>query len=237
MKRFLDYITLDARGIKIWSIVFGLTGTIFAIILGILFYSPEQSFIQNIVPSISVPIGFLCVYYLGLRKNIGNILGFIANILEFIVNTAFGNFGFYISTIYYGLSHVFGYIDWNKNLDADNKIKVRDLSNKRDLFILVIMLIFSTIFVFIAKIIGLLPFEVTSFAFIGNILVMYLGIVAQGTMMLRYRYAWFIWIAMNCFAIPIQFLTGNYVYGMMYCFYQLNAFICLYAQYHTRVEK
>jgi len=231
MIRFLNFITKTEKGIKIWSVIFGLIGTLVAIYMTYMFYSPQRTFIQNYLPALSVPIGFLCVYLLGVRKNLGNILGMIVNILESIVNLAFGNFGFVITAVYYETTHIFGYFSWKKNEDKHNSAIIRKMGTKRDKVILIAVLTMSTITVWLLYILKFISPEASVFLFAGNIISMYLGIVAQGTMVLRYRHAWIIFFCLNVVAIPIQFISGNVVYGVMYIFYQINVVITLYGQF------
>lgn len=236
MKKILNYITENDQGVRLWAVVFGSIGTITAIITGFIAYSSTQNIVQNFFPIISVPIGFLCVYFLGMRKNIGNILGFIANLFELCVNIAFNNFGFAISTIYFGCTHVLGFFDWKKNIDEQKNTKIKKLAHSRDFIILLIVLVLSTIIFLLSQYIQYLinpKIEFLSWFFWANILAMYLGIVAQGAMILRYRYSWWIWFGLNLIAIPTQFFSGNIVYGVMYCFYQLNVILSLYAQYNV----
>lgn len=236
-KKSLDYITKNPKGQKQWGIGFAITGTIISITMAILFWKPENSLYQNIGPSISVPIGFLCVYLLGIRKNFGNILGITANINEIAVNTLFGNFGFVMSAIYFGFSHIVGYIDWNKNKEEDGSTSVRDLDMKQGMGTLIFFLVLGTLFIaanWYFKFFG--DTSLTSPMFWANVAVMYLSIVAQGTMVLRYRYSWWIWFATNVISIPVQFASGNYVFGVMYIFYEINCILAIYAQYSSSVD-
>lgn len=234
MIKFLDYITKDPKGQKNWAIFFGLTGTIVAIIMTYLFYDETVSFYKNFGPGLSVPIGFLCVYYLGVQKNRGNILGMAANVNEIGVNLSFSNFGFAISAGYYFITHVFGFFDWRNNTNEKGDTRVRDAKSNKDFMFLIFFLVLATaivLFLYQDKDLREQVFPGIGFIFWGNIIAMYLGIIAQGTMVLRYRYSWIIWITLNFIAIPVQFASGNYIFGVLYSFYQLNAFIGLYAQY------
>lgn len=232
MIKFLDYITKDEVGQKRWSIFFGLVGTIIAFLMAILFWNNDIMLYKNIGPSVSVPIGFLCVYYLGIQKNRGNVFGILANINEIIVNTLFGNFGFVIGAIYNGVSHVIGYQDWKNNTNEKGQTKVRDINDKKGLGLLLLFLILGTLFVIMNYVFDWIgDINIYSPIFWGNILIMYLGIVAQGAMVMRYRYAWWLWLITNVFAVPIQIISGNYVFGVMYLFYEINCILALYAQY------
>lgn len=231
IRKNLDYITKNEKGIKQWTIFFGITGVIMATVMTILFYSPEQTFIQNFLPGVSVPVGMLCVYLLGVRKNTGNVLGIIANVFETIINTSFGNFGFVVSAVYYGITHVFGFFDWRKNTDENNNAIIEKLESKRDIITLILVLVFSTVYVYVASINGWIDTGLSTFMYVANIAIMYIGIIAQGTMVLRYRFSWILWIIFNLIAIPVQFISGNYVFGVMYILYQINALISTYAQY------
>lgn len=231
MRKFLDYITKDAKGQSQFAIVFGIMGTLVALTMTYVFWNNDNAFYQNIGPGLSVPVGFLCVYYLGIRKNIGNVLGFIANINETAINTVFGNFGFVMSAIYFGFSHVVGYIDWSNNTDETGTTAVRDIEKRKGLGTLLFFLALGTVFVLLNIHYQWIDADVKSPLFWANIVVMYLGIVAQGAMVLRYRYAWWIWFTLNIVAVPVQFISGNYVFAVMYLFYEINCILALYAQY------
>lgn len=236
MKKILDYITKDENGQRQFAIVFAIVGTLVAIAVTFISWRVENTFYQNIGPGVSVPIGFLCVYFLGIRKNIGNVLGFVANINEVIVNTLFGNFGFLVSAIYFGFSHIVGFFDWRNNRDENGNTAVRDLDRQKGLGTLVFFLVLSTIFVILNIQFQWIEADFRSLMFWANLIVMYLSIVAQGAMVLRYRYAWWIWFVLNLFAVPVQFISGNYVFAVMYIFYEINCVLALYAQYTSEVE-
>lgn len=234
MIKVLDYITKDPKGQRIWAIIFGSVGTVIAFAMMLLFWNTAESFYKNIGPSLSVPIGFLCVYYLGIQKNRGNILGMIANVNELVVNALFGNFGFVAGAVYNGISHVIGFFEWNTNTNESGVTQVRDIKEKKGITTLIFFLILGTAFVFANWHFNWIGNnDITSLNFWGNIVILYLGIVAQGAMVLRYRYSWWLWFAVNLVAIPIQFASGNYVFGVMFIFYELNCILSLYAQYTT----
>ncbi|MGL4662793.1 MAG: nicotinamide riboside transporter PnuC [Culicoidibacterales bacterium] len=232
MKKFLDYITKDQKGQRIWAILFGSVGTMIAFAMAILFWDSSRELYKNIGPSLSVPIGFLCVYYLGIQKNRGNILGMVANVNELIVNILFGNFGFVAGAVYNGISHVVGFLEWNTNSNESGVTQVRDIKERKGIVTLIFFLVLGTVFVFANWHFNWIGNnDLSSPIFWGNIVILYLGIVAQGAMVLRYRYSWWLWFAVNIIAIPIQFVTGNYVFGVMFIFYELNCVLSLYAQY------
>lgn len=240
LRKILDYITKDPKGQKQWGIGFAIVGTIVSITIAKVTWNPQGSLYKNIGPSLSVPVGFLCVYLLGMRKNVGNILGITANLNEIAVHTTFGNFGYLISSIYFGISHLFGYIDWNQNKDEDGNTQIRDLDNKNGVKTLFFFLALGTVFVIVNHYFKWFTVTDNPLVFWGNIVVMYLLIVAQGTMILRYRYSWWIWFASNLISIPLQISTGNYVFAVMFFFYEINCILALYAQYtgvDTQKEK
>lgn len=233
LRKSLDYITKNPKGQKQWGIGFAIVGTLVSIAIAIVIWNPQNSLYKNIGPSLTVPIGFLCVYLLGLRKNAGNVLGIMANINEIAVHTIFGNFGYLISSIYFGVSHLFGYIDWNKNKNEDGSTKIRDLDKNQGVGTLLFFLALGTVFVVVNWHFKWFTVTDKPLVFWGNIIVMYLLIVAQGTMILRYRYSWWIWFASNVISIPIQIESGNYVYAVMFFFYEINCILALYAQYSS----
>lgn len=236
MKNFIRLITEDEKWSKVWFGLFLLMGTISGIVVGVIFWDDKLSFIQNILPIVTTPIGFSCVYLLGVGKNSGNTMGFISNILEGVVNFMYGNFGLFIGVIYYGATHIIGYFDWKKNEKSDGRVVVKDVNSKRDVVVMVSAILFSTFVTWLMYRGDAITFELLSFEMIANIAVMYLGILAQGLMILRYKFAWVVWVLLNIVAIPLNFATGNAVFAVMYIFYMINALISLYYQYFVKVE-
>ncbi|MGL5041897.1 MAG: nicotinamide riboside transporter PnuC [Culicoidibacterales bacterium] len=230
----LDYITKNEQGRKRWTVGFTLTGAIVALWSGITSFNEAGSWIQNFLPSISFIVGLLCVFQLGRRKNSGNVLGLIANSLEMIINIAFGAFGFVISTTYFFISHVIGFFDWRNHTDDTGHANIEKLNTSRDFIVLAVMIFLSSAYLVLAFFMGWVDLTTGPFFIIANIIAMYVGILAQGLMIFRYRISWILWIVLNLFAIPVQFLSGNFVFGCMYILYQINALLTAYAQYTTK---
>lgn len=231
MDKLLRYITEDDRCVKIWLSVFVTMGTISGLVVGIMFWDQSLPFLQNILPIVTTPIGFSCVYLLGNGKNSGNTMGFLSNISEGLVNFMYGNFGLFISVIYYGVTHILGLFDWSRNRGADGRVPVKGINSRQDWIVMIGALVLSTLVTYLMYVTGNIPFNILSFEMIANVAVMYLGILAQGLMILRYKFAWWVWVILNVIAIPLNFMTGNAVFAIMYCFYLLNALITLYYQY------
>jgi len=55
-----------------------------------------------------------------------------------------------------------------------------------------------------------------------------LSITAQATMILRYSFNWWIWIAVNFVWLIVNLMTGNYIFAIQTMVYQINSFIGLY---------
>lgn len=234
--KILNYISKNKKGQQHFAIFFVIVGTLIALGITITFWDNEASLYRNIGPGISIPVGLLCVYYLGIQRNFGNFLGILANINEIIVNAMFNNFGFVVSASYFFLSHIIGAFEWNKNKDENNVTRVRDANSTNGKRMIFGFLVIATIFVLLNWSQGWIVAQ-TPLLFWLNIIVMYLSIIAQGAMVMRFRYAWWVWFSVNLFAIPTQFISGNYIFGIMYIFYQINCIIALYAQYTTDVKE
>ena len=66
-----------------------------------------------------------------------------------------------------------------------------------------------------------------------NVLAFVLSITAQATMILRYSFNWWIWIAVNFVWLIVNLMSQNYIFAIQTMVYQINAFVGLYEWYRS----
>lgn len=230
MVRFMDYLTNDERGQKAYAVVFLVSGVLLSILISVLFFDPQTSTVWFELFKLAVACGgYLCVYLLAIRRNSGNVAGFVVNIGEIIIQASYGAFGLAINPIFYGATHLWGMIAWNKRKQDDGTIQTKKAHK--------VGLVVSGIFLVIAAaIVGYLwmngYFVEMTGVFIGlNILAIILGTIAQGTMIAQFKFAWWFWFASNIVWFIINVTTGNAIFALQTVLYQVNVVFALYDQY------
>ncbi|WP_127959925.1 nicotinamide riboside transporter PnuC [Serratia microhaemolytica] len=225
MKQALTWITKTPEGISFWSKCYLTIGAIIAIIVGVVTW---ESYWTTLAIFVSVG-GYACVYYLGLRKNIGNVIGLVVNVGDGCIQFQYQAFGLAIAPVYYFMTHLIGLVSWNKHKDKDDKATLNHDKRSAFLSFIVFGVIGSAILFYLYRQDYFKEFS--SFFFLMNILGMLIGIVAQGLMIMRFRMAWWGWFLANVFWLIINFMTGNWVYFFQTIWYQVNVLITLYDQY------
>ncbi|CUS49346.1 MAG: PnuC-like ribosyl nicotinamide transporter [Idiomarinaceae bacterium HL-53] len=192
-------------------------------------------------------IGLICVLALAFRKNgAGNGLGMVANVGEVIVQGRSGATGLVLAPIFYFITHLFGFLHWRKNQDADGNMVPRSGNITVWLvtlaFILIGLWIFPWLnsqlqnFAFIPAsddvAISILGAQVTWYQI--NILAFVLGVTAQTTMILRYAFSWWIWILVNFVWLTVNIVNNNSIFAIQTMVYQVNALIALYGWWHSQ---
>ncbi len=230
LHQFMRYITVNPTGKKYWLISY--LGAGFTITGLISFYEGlGDNIIFGLITLLTALVGYLCVYCLAMRRNIGNTLGMIANVGEIIVQTGFNNYGLALVPVYNFSSHVIGLVKWEKVKDQQTQkiaVKNRDTTG----FIsIVIFLLLAFIFIILNRWLTATTDTLTTWLFGLNALVLILGVVAQGTMIMRYKFAWWIWFTYNCISLALNLYAGNYIFAAQSVIYQLNIMVALYEQY------
>lgn len=231
MRKLLSFLTTTEKGQKLYERWFLIIGVAMSIFITFFFYEKGVSnFWFEIMKLVSAILGFVCVYQLGQRKNIGNVTGILANLGEIITQFSFGAFGLAINPLFYSGTHVYGLITWNKTAQEDGTIKTEKTNKNAYLSMGVFLLIASAIVAF-------LHFQYDYFAastplfFAMNIVSIIIGTIAQGTMIAKYKISWWFWFASNVLMLIINLATGNYIFAAQTLLYEFNVVLTLYDQY------
>ncbi|MDO5651278.1 MAG: nicotinamide riboside transporter PnuC [Moraxella sp.] len=184
-------------------------------------------------------VGLLCVAGLSFRKNMaGNGFGILATAGEVVVQGTAGAVGLMLAPLFNFFTHVYGVIYWQKNTDADGDMLPKS-ANKyvwviTILFIITGLSLFPMVNAWLATegfmVIDDNPnklFGVVSF-FWANVLAFVLSIAAQAAMIMRYSLSWWLWIGVNFVWFVVNILSGNYIFAIQTCVYQINSVIGLY---------
>lgn len=184
-------------------------------------------------------VGLVCVVSLSFRKNVlGNGLGMTATAGEVVVQATAGAVGLMLAPLFNFFTHLYGIFYWSKNTDADGDMVPKSASKWVWLITLSFMVIglalFPTVNNFLAEH-GYTVIEDDQSKFLGvidffwiNVIAFVLSITAQATMILRYSFNWWIWIAVNFVWLIVNLMSGNYIFAIQTMVYQVNAFVGLY---------
>lgn len=189
-------------------------------------------------------IGLLCVVGLSFRKNImGNGFGMLATAGEVIVQGTAGAVGLMLAPLFNFFSHAWGVIYWKKNTDADGDMLPQS-ANKyvwgiTFLFIIIGITLFPAINEWLSTK-GYSIYQDDGSKFLGvisfywiNILAFILSVTAQATMIMRYSFNWYLWIAVNFVWLIANIMSGNYIFAIQTCVYQINSIVGLYGWYRS----
>lgn len=189
-------------------------------------------------------IGLLCVVSLSFRRNIaGNGFGMLATAGETIVQGTAGAVGLMLAPLFNFFTHLYGIFYWSKNTDGDGNM-IPKSANKivwlvTIAFIAIGLALFPTVNNWLAsmgygvvaddgsKFLGVIDF------FWINVLAFVLSITAQATMILRYSFNWWLWIAVNFVWLIVNLMSQNYIFAIQTMVYQVNAFVGLYEWYRS----
>jgi nicotinamide mononucleotide transporter len=118
--------------------------------------------------------------------------------------------GFYLITLFIGM------VEWNKNKDTDDIVKVRkmDLINYI-IFGLIIIPILSIISYFIVS-------KYNSGQIALDTITTVIGIVAQILMILRFREQWILWFILDVLCVVLWVIDGNFCLATQYVFWTIN---------------
>lgn len=134
----------------------------------------------------------LCSYFASVGKKINYILGLINSLLIGYVslkNQLYGMFFFYIFV--FSPLQIKGYLSWNKNLDEDNVVKVREFTLKNALIIVSFCIIGSLL---VGYLLTLIPGQQLAFMDSTSNCINLCGVIL---MILRFKESWWLWLINN----------------------------------------
>ncbi|SUO97642.1 nicotinamide riboside transporter PnuC [Suttonella ornithocola] len=186
-------------------------------------------------------IGMLCVLALAFRKNIsGNGLGITANIGEVIAQGRSGATGLMLTPLYNMFTHLYALRYWAKNEDGDGNMIPKQATGYVWLitivFIAIALFLFPTIndhlqkYSFIEKdndaALSFAGFAITWYQI--NIVAFVIAVTAQTTMILRYSFSWWLWIASNFIWLAVNLANHNLIFATQTIIYQINCIVGIY---------
>lgn len=146
--------------------------------------------------------GLLCAYFASEGKRINYILGLINYLLMGYVafkNNLFGIFFFYIFV--FSPLQVHGYLSWQKNLDNEKNVKVREFNFKNSIIITLSCTIGSVV---LGYLLSLVPGQRLAFMDASSNCINLCGVVL---MILRFKEAWWLWLINNIIDLIIWIIT------------------------------
>lgn len=146
--------------------------------------------------------GLLCAYFASEGKRINYVLGLINYLLMGYVafkNNLFGIFFFYL--FIFSPLQVKGFIAWNKNLNNDNNVKVREFTFKNSIIITLSCIVGSLL---LGYLLTLIPSQRLAFMDATSNCINLCGVIL---MILRFKEAWWIWLINNIIDLIIWIIT------------------------------
>lgn len=146
--------------------------------------------------------GLLCAYFASEGKRINYILGFINYLLMGLValkNNLYGIFIFYL--LIFSPLQIKGYITWNKNLDENDTVRVREFTLKNSLIITISCLLGCLL---LGYLLTLIPNQRLAFMDAASNCINLCGIIL---MILRFKESWWLWLVNNVIDLSIWTLT------------------------------
>ncbi len=184
-------------------------------------------------------VGLLCVVGLSFRKNLlGNGFGMLATAGESVVQGTSGAVGLMLAPMFNFFSHAYGLYYWSKNSDDNGEMIPKSATRTVWILTLVFVVIGLSLFPTLNSWLNAQGYGIISddgSQFLGwidffwiNVLAFVLSITAQVTMILRYSFNWWLWILVNAVWLIVNLMTGNIIFAIQTCVYQINALIGLY---------
>ncbi len=136
--------------------------------------------------------GLLCAYFASEGKRINYVFGLINYLLMGYVafkNNLFGIFFFYI--FIFSLLQVNGFITWNKNLNDNKSVKIREFTLKNSIIITLSCIIGSFI---LGYLLTLIPTQRLAFMDATSNCINLCGVIL---MILRFKESWWLWLINN----------------------------------------
>ncbi len=146
--------------------------------------------------------GLLCAYFASEGKRVNYILGLINYLLMGYIafkNNLFGIFFFYI--FIFSPLQINGYITWNKNLNDDNNVKVREFTLKNSIIITLSCIIGSLL---LGYLLTLIPTQRLAFMDAASNCINLCGVIL---MILRFKESWWLWLINNIIDLIIWIIT------------------------------
>nr|WP_315043437.1 nicotinamide riboside transporter PnuC [uncultured Moraxella sp.] len=192
-------------------------------------------------------VGLLCVVSLSFRRNVaGNGLGMLATAGESMVQANAGSVGLMLAPMFNFFTHAYGLYYWTKNIDGDGNMLPKS-ANKAVwgitlTFIVIGLALFPTVNDWLASK-GYLVIDDDGSKFLGmidffwiNVVAFVLSITAQATMIMRYSFNWWLWIAVNAVWLIVNLMTQNYIFAIQTMVYQVNAIVGLYEWHRSEIN-
>lgn len=146
--------------------------------------------------------GLLCAYFASEGKRINYILGLINYLLMGYVafkNNLFGIFFFYI--FIFSPLQVNGFITWNKNLNDDKNVKVREFTLKNSIIITLSCIVGSVV---LGYLLTLISTQRLAFMDATSNCINLCGVIL---MILRFKESWWLWLINNIIDLIIWIIT------------------------------
>lgn len=146
--------------------------------------------------------GLLCAYFASEGKRINYILGLINYLLMGYIafkNNLFGIFFFYI--FIFSPLQVNGFITWNKNLNDDRNVKVREFTLKNSIIITLSCIAGSIV---LGYLLTLIPTQRLAFMDATSNCINLCGVIL---MILRFKESWWLWLINNIIDLIIWIIT------------------------------
>lgn len=146
--------------------------------------------------------GLLCAYFASEGKRINYILGLINYLLMGYVslkNNLYGIFFFYI--FIFSPLQVKGFTTWNKNLDEEKNVKVREFTFKNSIIITLSCLFGSLL---LGYLLTLIPSQRLAFMDASSNCINLCGVIL---MILRFKESWWLWLINNVIDLSIWIIT------------------------------
>ena len=146
--------------------------------------------------------GLLCAYFASEGKRINYILGLINYLLMGYVafkNNLFGIFFFYI--FIFSPLQISGFITWNKNLNNEKNVKVREFTLKNSIVITLSCIVGSII---LGYLLTLIPTQRLAYMDATSNCINLCGVIL---MILRFKESWWLWLINNIIDLIIWIIT------------------------------
>ncbi|MCI8467182.1 MAG: nicotinamide mononucleotide transporter [Bacilli bacterium] len=146
--------------------------------------------------------GLLCAYFASEGKRINYILGLINYLLMGYVslkNNLYGIVFFYI--FIFSPLQVKGFVTWNKNLDDENNVRVREFTLKNSIIITLSCIVGSLL---LGYLLTLIPSQRLAFMDASSNCINLCGVIL---MILRFKESWWLWLINNVIDLSIWVIT------------------------------
>jgi len=155
-----------------------------------------------IIGGTTLATGLLCAYYASIGKRVNYILGVINYLLIGYVSYKNNLNGIFLfSLLIFTPLNIQGYITWNKNLNEDKNVKVREFSLKNSIIITASCIVGSFI---VSYLLSLIPGQRLAFMDAASNCINLCGVIL---MILRFKESWWIWLINNIIDLAIWTIT------------------------------